>query len=110
MSSSGSRLNKRATLFYLFSAVAKLLVSARGRGHRVAERFFVDQFHTLPGPSIDTLKTLLDNLPLDFERHLTTKIFDVNRTLTVLTAEVCHSVAVGNVPDLLFQWATCNQA
>ena len=74
VSSSGSRLNKRATLFYLFSAVAKLLVSARDSGHQVAERFFVDQLHTLPGPSIDTLKTLLHNLPPDFEWHLTTKI------------------------------------
>ena len=66
--------------------------------------------HTLPGPSIAPLKTLLDNLPLDFEWHLTTKIFDVNRTLTALTADVCHSVAIENVPDLVFQWATGNQA
>ena len=58
--------------------------------------------HTLPGPSIDTLKTLLDNLPLEFEWHLTTKIFDVNRTLTALTAEVCHSVTVGNVRIYVF--------
>ena len=40
---------------------------------------------------------------LDFERRLTTKLFDVNRTVSALTSEKRRLVVVENVPEIVFR-------
>ena len=49
--------------------------------------------------------SLLQGLLLDFERRLSRKIFDVNRTLTALSSELRRSITVENVPNIVLERA-----
>ena len=56
------------------------------------------------GPvSTSDLRALLSSVMLDFERRLTTKLFDVNRTVSALTSEKRRLVLVENVPEIVFR-------
>ena len=55
--------------------------------------------------SVADLRSLLTSVQLDFERRLSTKLFDVNRTLTALCSEKRRHVVVDNVPQIVFERA-----
>lgn len=72
---------------------------------QLADGFYLRHSLSLPDPSSDELPSLFRNLLLDFERRLSTKIYDVNRTLTALSSEMRRSVVVENVPNLIYERA-----
>ena len=72
-------------------------------GRQVADGFYLKRSRSRRPPLASQLEGLFDNLPLDFERRLTCKIFDVNRTLTALSSEVRRSVLIEDVPELVFE-------
>ena len=72
-------------------------------GRQLSNGFYLRRSQFQRGPSAAALSTMFDNLLLDFERRLTTKIFDKNRTLTALSSEVRQTVTVENVPQLVFE-------
>ena len=56
---------------------------------------------TYPRPALLSPASLL----LDFERRLSRKIFEVNRTLTALSSELRRSITVENVPNIALERA-----
>ena len=77
--------------------------SKMASGRQLSNGFYLRRSQFQRGPSAAALSTMFDNLLLDFERRLTTKIFDKNRTLTALSSEVRQTVTVENVPQLVFE-------
>ena len=53
--------------------------------------------------STSDLGALLSSVMLDFELRLTTKLFDVNRTVSAITLEKRRLVVVENVPEIVFR-------
>lgn len=73
------------------------------RERQLADGHYLRRARTQKAPPPKQLARLFDNLLLDFERRLTAKIYDANRTVTALASEVKHSVVVENVPELVFE-------
>ena len=74
-------------------------------GRQLSDGFYLRRSLALMDPSADDLICFLNNMLLDFERRLCTKLFDVNRTLTALSSEARRSVVVEHVPELIFERA-----
>ena len=71
---------------------------------QLADGVFLRRSLDLPAPSRDQC-SLLQGLLLDFERRLSRKIYDVNRTLTALSSELRRFVTVENVPNIVLERA-----
>ena len=72
---------------------------------QLSDGFYLERSQSCARPSTKCLLSFLDNLLLDFERRLTIKIFDLNRTLTSLSSEDRRTALVDNVPVLVFERA-----
>jgi len=72
-------------------------------GRQVCDGFYRSRSDALPSPSLLTFSTLLANLLDDFERRFTTKLYDLNRTLSGITCEVRRTAVVENVPEIVFE-------
>ena len=74
-------------------------------GRQLSDGFYLRRSLALMDPSADDLICFLNNMLLDFERRLCTKLFDVNGPLTALSSEARRYVVVDHVPELIFERA-----